>query len=165
MHHIVGAHASPGGSGNALAVWRCGLPRSRAAAAPGAVVVLARGAQPDSEGGLLHPCLVVLAGLGLLAGLLLTWWFTPAPDPAHPAWAWVREPAGNGPTDAAAAGLNSVSFRPAGWLRLLRLDSPSLKPNPDPALPAAAHRRPHHLRPTQTQNPHPGHLTPGTATS
>jgi Transposase DDE domain group 1 len=34
----------------------------------------------------------------------------------------------------------------------------------DPALPAAAHRRPHRPRPTQTQNPYPRHLALGPAT-
>ena len=42
---------------------------------------------------------------------------------------------------------------------------PSPRSNQGPALPAAAHHRPPHPRPTQTQNPHPQHLTPGTTTS
>src|SRR5437016_1385057 len=51
MHHIVGAHANPAAPGMRLSVRRCGISRSRAAAASGAVVVvLTQGAQPDLGG-------------------------------------------------------------------------------------------------------------------
>jgi hypothetical protein len=84
MHHVVGAHGHPGGSGNAPAGMT--MPGTQAegccGVAPVAVVVLARPAQPDPDGGLmLHPCLAVLTGLVLLAGLILTWRLAHAPEP------------------------------------------------------------------------------------
>ena len=51
------------------------------------------------------------------------------------------------------------------WLRLLCLDGPPHHGRTqNPALPTAAHRRPHHPRPAQTQNPHPRHLALGPTT-
>jgi hypothetical protein len=57
------------------------------AAAPVAVVDLTiRPAQPDPDGGLmLHPCLAVLTGLVLLAGLVLARWLTHLPHTHLPA--------------------------------------------------------------------------------
>ncbi|MCA1835187.1 MAG: DUF6153 family protein [Actinobacteria bacterium] len=75
MHHLVGAHAHPGGSGSASAGMTMPVTQigSCCGTAPVTVTVAARPAQPGAGDGLmLHPCLAVLTGLILLAALVLT---------------------------------------------------------------------------------------------
>jgi hypothetical protein len=82
MHHVVGAHLHPNSSRNGLAGTTMPVTQGESCCGvvPVAVVVIARPAQPGSDGGLMqHPCLAVLTGLVLLAGLALTWRLTPVP--------------------------------------------------------------------------------------
>lgn len=72
MHHVIGAHTHPGGSGNGPAVMAMPITHVErcCGVTPATVTVIARTAQPGPDGGpMLHPCLAVLTGLVLLAGL------------------------------------------------------------------------------------------------
>jgi hypothetical protein len=84
MHHLVGTHAHPGGSGDGSTGMTmlagpvegcCGI-SADAVAVP---------VQPGPDGGLmLHLCLAVLTGLVLLAGLGLAWRLAHVPELGPP---------------------------------------------------------------------------------
>jgi len=84
MHHLVGTHAHPGGSGDGSAGMTM-LAGPVEGCCGSSADVIAVPAQPGPDGGLmLHLCLAVFTRLVLLAGLGLAWRLAHAPELGPP---------------------------------------------------------------------------------
>jgi hypothetical protein len=86
MHHLVGTHAHPGGLGDSsTGMTMPATPVESCCGSSVDVTAVSAPAQPGPDSGLmLHPCLAVLTGLVLLAGLGLAWRLAHAPEPGSP---------------------------------------------------------------------------------
>jgi hypothetical protein len=113
MHHVIDAHTDSGdpAHGSASMTMPAIEIQDCCAAPPVAVVAVAvRPVQPGPDGELmLHPCLAVLTGLMLLAGLVAARWLTHSSHTRLPAGAVGKDPPArhNVPTRASSTGPRS----------------------------------------------------------